>query len=140
DRKGHLLDKDGKRVEQDDPKKWQKTVHMSSIHVDLGMHCVDCHFAQDAHNNGYIQGEVANAIEIDCHDCHGTADSYPILRTSGPAARPGGNDLSLLRVQDGRARFEWRNEVIKGQTYRALYQRSALTPNLEWRMSLVKDT
>src|SRR5262249_11262089 len=34
----------------------------------------------------------------------------------------------------------WRNEVIKGETHRVLYQRSALNPGMEWRMSLVKDT
>ena len=96
------------------------------------MHCVDCHFAQDMHGNGHIYGEVAAAIEIDCADCHGTSKKYPTLRTSGPAARPGGMDMSLLRTQDGRLRFEWR----EGK----LYQRAALDPNKEWEMSLVKDT
>ncbi len=53
------------------------------------MQCVDCHFAQDAHGNGHIYGEVAQAIEIDCVDCHGTATkAYPNLFTSGPAAQP----------------------------------------------------
>ncbi len=132
DRKGTLLDAKGQPVADDDPKKFEKAVHLSSIHLDLGMHCVDCHFAQDAHGNGHIYGEVAAAIEIDCADCHGTADKYPTLRTSGPAARPGGLDLALLRTQDGRRRFEWR----KGK----LYQRSALDPEREWEMTLVKDT
>jgi hypothetical protein len=65
DRKGTLLDAQGKPVADDDPKKFQKAVHLTSIHLDLGMHCVDCHFAQDAHGNGHIYGEVAAAIEID---------------------------------------------------------------------------
>jgi len=132
DRKGNLLDKDGNIVSDDDPQKFSKAVHLSSIHVDVGMHCVDCHFSQDAHGNGHLYGEVAQAIEIDCQDCHGTADRYPTLRTSGPAAPPGGNDLSRLRVQDGRKRFEW----INGK----LFQRSALDPNKEWEVSLVKDS
>jgi hypothetical protein len=132
DRKGTLLDAKGQPVADDDPKKFEKAVHLTSIHLDLGMHCVDCHFAQDAHGNGHIYGEVAAAIEIDCTDCHGTTDKYPALRTSGPAARPGGLDLTLLRTQDGRRRFEWR----KGK----LYQRSALDPDREWEMTLVKDT
>jgi hypothetical protein len=38
----------------------------------------------------------------------------------------------LLRTSDGRARFEWRGKK--------LYQRSALYPNLEWQVTLVKDT
>ena len=132
DRKGTLLDAQGRPVADDDPKKFEKAVHLTSIHLDLGMHCVDCHFAQDAHGNGHIYGEVAAAVEIDCTDCHGTADKYPTLRTSGPAARPGGLDMTLLRTQDGRRRFEW----SKGR----LYQRSALDPDREWEMTLVKDT
>ena len=89
DRKGTLLDKDGTPVADSDPQKFSKAVHLSSIHMDIGMHCVDCHFGQDAHGNGHIYGEVAAAIEIDCADCHGTADKYPALRTSGPASQPG---------------------------------------------------
>ncbi|MGE5522993.1 MAG: hypothetical protein ACM3SS_04695, partial [Rhodospirillaceae bacterium] len=132
DRKGTLLDKNGKPVADDDPAKFQKAVHLTSIHLDVGMHCVDCHFSQDAHGNGHIYGEVAAAIEIDCADCHGTADRYPTLFTSGPAAKPGGMDLSVLRTPDGRRRFEWRGGK--------LYQRSMLDPKLEWEMSLVKDS
>jgi len=132
DRKGALLDKDGNKVADDDPAKFKKAVHLSSIHLDLGMHCVDCHFGQDAHGNGHLYGEVAAAIEIDCADCHGTATKYPTLYTSGPASNPGGTELALLRTQDGRKRFEWRDGK--------LYQRSALDPDREWEISLVKDS
>lgn len=132
DRKGTLLDKDGGRVSDSDPDKFKKAVHLQSIHVDVGMHCADCHFSQDAHGNGHMYNEVAAAIEIVCEDCHGTVDSYPTLFTSGPAARPGGMDMSLLRTADGRKRFEWRDGK--------LYQRSALDPTKEWEMSLVKDS
>ncbi len=132
DRKGTLLDKNGKAVDDNDPDKFKKVVHLSSVHSDVGMHCVDCHFAQDTHGNGHIYGEVAAAIEIECKDCHGTAKDYPTLFTSGPAAKPGGMDMKLLRTQDGRRRFEWR----AGK----LIQRSAIDPNLEWELTLVKDT
>jgi hypothetical protein len=132
DRKGHLLDADGNRVADDDPHKFDKAVHMSSIHVDVGMHCVDCHYSQDNHGSGHIYGEVALAVEIDCKDCHGTAKEYPNLFTSGPAALDGGADLAALRTPDGRRRFEW----VQGK----LYQRSMLDPELEWEMSLVKDS
>ena len=100
--------------------------------MELGFQCVDCHFAQDSHGNGHIYGEVAAAIEIDCADCHGTATRYPTLFTSGPASQPSGTDMSLLRTQDGRKRFEWR----EGK----LYQRAALDPDKEWEVKLVKDT
>jgi hypothetical protein len=132
DRKGNLLDASGATVAPDDPQKWSKAVHLSSIHVDAGMHCVDCHFAQDAHGNGHLYGEVAAAVEIDCKDCHGTVRSYPTLRTSGPAAGPNGLDLSVLRNPDGRKRFEW----LGGK----LVQRSILDPAREWQVSLVKDS
>lgn len=131
DRKGTLLDKEGKQVSDGDPDKFKKSVHLRSIHVDVGMHCTDCHFSQDSHGNGHLYGEVAAAIEIGCEDCHGSADRYPNLFTSGPAARPGGMDMSLLRTPDGRKRFEWR----EGK----LYQRAGLDPRKEWKVSLVKD-
>jgi len=131
DRQGNMLDADGKIVSEEDPEWAKKAVHMSSIHLDVGMHCVDCHFAQDSHGNGHIYGEVAQAVEIDCMDCHGTADEYPTLLTSGPAAPPGGNDLSILRTPTGKKRFEWRDGK--------LIQRSSLWPDREWEMSLVKD-
>ncbi|MEE4153836.1 MAG: hypothetical protein V2I27_06725 [Erythrobacter sp.] len=152
DRNGNLLDADGNIIANDDPEKWRrkgegkfvepgtnpgKAVHMMSIHAEVGMQCVDCHFEQDTHGNGLIYGEVANAIEIGCKDCHGTADAYPTLRTSGPAAPPKGHDLSLLRNPDGQRRFEW----IEGEDgRRKLIQRSIVDPKLQWEMSLVKDS
>jgi hypothetical protein len=132
DRDGTLLDAQGGEISDDDPEKFKKGVHMSSIHADKGMHCSDCHFSQDSHGNGHIYGEVASAVEIDCVDCHGTADKYPNLSTSGPASPPGGNKLASLRNPDGKLRFEWMGKK--------LIQRSLLNPELEWEMSLVKDT
>jgi hypothetical protein len=132
DRHGTLLDAYGNPVDDNDPDKFKKAVHLTSIHLDVGFACVDCHFAQDAHGNGHIYGEVAAAIEIDCRDCHGTATALPTMFTSGPAAPPGGTDMRLMRTEDGRRRFEWRDGH--------LYQRSALDPNKEWQVTLVKDT
>lgn len=132
DRKGNLLDDVGTKIADDDPEKWKKGVHLSSIHVDVGMQCVDCHFAQDNHGTGYLKAEVMGAVEIQCQDCHGTADAAPTLKTSGPAASKMGTNLLLIRNPDGKKRFEWIGEK--------LIQRSAVTPDLEWTMSLVKDT
>lgn len=162
DREGNLLDAKGNMatwgtdkdhiVAPDDPEKFRKkgeglfvpagvnpgkSVHMMDIHAEKGLQCADCHFAQDSHGNGMIYGEVANGIEIGCRDCHGTADAYPTLLTSGPAAPPGGNNLALLRNPDGQRRFEW---ITRAQGRRVLVQRSIIDPKLEWEVSLVKDT
>ena len=161
DRNGNLLDGAGDMatygtdtahiVSPDDPEKWRKAgvpkfapagaqpgkvVHMMSIHAEVGMQCADCHFAQDSHGSGMIFGEVANAVEIGCKDCHGTADAYPTLRTSNLAARPEGKDLTLLRNPDGQLRFEW----VTRDGQRTLIQRSIIDPKIEWKMSLVKDS
>jgi hypothetical protein len=132
DRHGTLLDAAGDPISDDDAHKFDKTVTLSSAHMDVGMQCADCHFSQDSHGNGYIYGEVASAVEIKCKDCHGTVENYPNLHTSGPAAVDTGTDMSLLRTPDGRRRFEWLNG--------ALYQRSVTDPDKEWKMSLVKDS
>jgi hypothetical protein len=132
DRKGNLLDKDGKRVSFEDPEKFKKAVHLQDIHVDFGMQCVDCHFGQDAHGDGNIYGEVAQAVEIGCNDCHGTLQSRATLSTSGPAAPPGGHDLTAKRTPWGERQFVWKGED--------LYQRSLVTQGLEWRVKQVKDS
>ncbi|HEX8573186.1 MAG TPA: hypothetical protein VF759_10600 [Allosphingosinicella sp.] len=152
DREGNLLDSEGAVVAPDDPEKFSKAgspqfvppgeqkgkaVHMMDIHAEKGMQCADCHFAQDSHGNGYIYGEVANAVEIACKDCHGTATEYPKLLTSGPAAPPKGTNLALLRNEDGRRRFEW---MVGDDGRRVLVQRSIVDPELEWEVSLVRDS
>ncbi|NNC73777.1 MAG: hypothetical protein HKN78_13010, partial [Sphingomonadaceae bacterium] len=155
DREGNLLNEDGEAIEEGS-EEWRQrfrrdgegqfvdigtnpgtAVHMMDIHAEVGMQCADCHFAQDSHGNGLIYGEVASAVEISCVDCHGTADEYPTLRTSGPAAPPSGNNLLLIRNPDGQRRFEW---VSDYQGRRYLIQRSIIDPELEWEVSLVRDS
>jgi hypothetical protein len=132
DRKGNLLDKDDNKVDFNDPDKFKKAVHMMDIHLEKGMHCVDCHFSQDSHGDGHIYGEVAQAVEIMCEDCHGSVKERANLLTSGPAAPKGGRDLSLMRTAFGDARFQWRGEK--------LFQRSNLNKDLEWEVRQVKDS
>ena len=132
DRVGNLLDAEGDVVDNNDPEKWDKAVHMASIHADVGMHCVDCHFHQDGHSNGHIVGEVMAGVEIKCIDCHGTVDEYANLLTSGTMAPPAGTNLALKRNPDGKKRFEWRGGK--------LIQRSLVNPGLEWEVSQIKDS
>src|SRR6185436_1752923 len=107
-------------------------VHLKDIHLEKGMHCSDCHFSQDEHGNGQLYGEYGNTIEIECQDCHGTANAYTNLRTSGPAAPQGGTDLLMGTTPFGRRRFAWFNGV--------LWQRSMVNPDMEWEVLQVKDT
>ena len=132
DRKGNLLDKKGKVVSHADPKKFKKAVHMMDIHAEKGMHCADCHFSVDNHGDGHIYGEVAQAVEVRCQDCHGTVAKRATLKTSGPASGKKGRDLSVLRTPFGDQRFEWRGGK--------LIQRSNLDPKLKWVVSQVKDS
>ena len=89
DRKGTLLDDQDHAVPFGDPDKFKKAVHLKDIHLEKGMHCVDCHFEQDNHGNGKLYGETRNAVEIDCVDCHGTIQQKATLTTSGTAAPSG---------------------------------------------------
>jgi hypothetical protein len=134
DRKGNLLDEASKVVQPDDKDKFQKAVHLKDIHLEKGMHCEDCHFAQDSHGNGNLYGETRNAVEVDCIDCHGTIWKKATLRTSAAAApSPAGSDLTILRTPWRRKRFYW----LDGK----LYQRSMVEENREpWEVVQVMDT
>jgi hypothetical protein len=116
DRKGNLLDAQGNLVSPNDPDKFKKAVHLNDIHLEKGMHCVDCHFRQDAHGDGNLYNEPRAAIEISCEDCHGSIRARANLFTSGPAAAAAtgqaaerrksqnqplaGQDLTRIRVRD----------------------------------------
>jgi hypothetical protein len=41
------------------------------------MLCQDCHTSIDIHGDGNIFGTTLAQVEIECADCHGTADKYP---------------------------------------------------------------
>jgi hypothetical protein len=132
DRKGNWLDKDGGQIAFDDPERFGKAVHLADIHLEKGMQCIDCHFAQDNHGNGKIYGEPRAAVEIDCVDCHGTIRKKATLIASGPAAPEGGRHLDALRTPWGLRRFEWRGEKV--------IQRSMSTENKEWEIVQTVDS
>jgi len=121
-------------------------VHMLDVHLERGMHCVDCHFVQDVHGNGALYGEVRAAIEITCTDCHGDAarravqyvDGRPKMITTGPAAKGRGAsereglNLLALRTPSGKRRFE-----LHGTR---LVQNSMVEKDLSWEVTQVVDT
>ena len=115
-----------------------KPVHMMDIHAERGMHCVDCHFSQDAHGDGTVYAEIQGAVEISCQDCHGTVSEKAkldpfsnALITSGPASNP-------ERWQK-KQETQW-NEDRFYERDGELWQRSSVYPDVEWRVIQVKDT
>jgi len=89
DRHGNLLDHKNAKIDQIDAVKlkagvdFQSTkeqpvqpdgtpVHLKDIHLEKGMHCVDCHFLTDMHGDGNLYGESRAAVAEECIDCHGS--------------------------------------------------------------------
>jgi hypothetical protein len=144
DRHGNLLDRKGavlpevtsqQLVAAMDPKTKNQDgipVHQMDIHLEKGMHCIDCHFVQDDHGNGKLYGEVRAAIEIQCTDCHGTVDKQATLRSSGPASPPGGRNLEALATPFGQRRFERQSDRI--------IQHSMVEKDKSWEIVQVVDT
>jgi hypothetical protein len=113
-------------------------VHLLDIHLEKGMHCIDCHFIQDVHGNTKLQAEVRAGIEIQCTDCHGTVRERARLLTTGPAAYTSnpsdptaGRNLAALRTPFGKRRFERRGDAI--------IQNSMVEEGLAWEIVQVKD-
>jgi hypothetical protein len=145
DRHGNFLDRDGNALGDVstqqlmaamDPKTKNQPgvpVHQMDIHLEKGMHCVDCHFVQDVHGDTRLYGEVRAAIEIQCIDCHGTVAERPSLRTSGPASdtSPGGRNLEELRTPFGKRRFERHGDKI--------VQNSMVDKDVKWEIPQVVD-
>lgn len=97
DRHGNMLDASDKPVAWDDADRFKKAVHLKDIHLEKGMHCIDCHFSQDSHGDGNLYGETRNAVMLDCADCHGSAEqNSSILRYL--TAQDGPDKDALLRT------------------------------------------
>ena len=117
-------------------------VHLMDIHMEKGMHCVDCHFSQDVHGNNRLHMEVRAATEMQCIDCHGKPTQYATLKTSGPASytsAPDGKGRNLLAMKTpfGTPRFEIR-EGLNGT--RRYFQNSCVEKGLQWEVVQTKDT
>lgn len=53
----------------------------ADVHHQRGMHCIDCHTAQDVMGDGNLWPQMDHAVEIECTSCHGTIDAVSDLRT-----------------------------------------------------------
>jgi hypothetical protein len=129
DRKGNLLDLDDNTIDNNDPKKFAKAVHLKDVHLAHGMQCGDCHFNVDVHGNGMLYGEPRNATTITCIDCHGTISQRPTLITSGNA---GQIDLANTSNTPFGPRFIWEGS--------ALFQQSSMSPDVRWEIPQTIDT
>jgi hypothetical protein len=115
------------------------STRLMDVHLQKGMHCVDCHFYQDLHGDGNLYTNNWDAVEIECEDCHGYKQkrSFEVnpgrLLTSGAA---GGNDMLQSRDGTGRPFFEVRHGD-DGQDH--LWQRSRVTPGREWKVTQLAD-
>ena len=169
DRKGNLLDATDQKVAPDDPDKWKKAVHLQDIHLERGMHCVDCHFRQDSHGTGILYNEPRAAVEVGCIDCHGSMRAKANTITSGPAAMPVsdaekarreqqkrptvGRDLTRLQFRGPDGRRKSVLEVINRDTKRKdlngndvelkrgdIVQNSIVEPGRWWKVTQTADT
>jgi hypothetical protein len=134
DHKGNFLDAQNHIIPFDDPKKWDKAIHLKDIHLEKGMHCVDCHFSQDVHGTGKVFGDRRAAIEITCQDCHGSVKqrSNPLAEDKLTTGPNGGNKLSAYNT----TAFGDRWAVRDGK----LFQHSAVDEDKEWEVPQVIDT
>ena len=123
DRKGTLLDKDGKvgrRRRSGEVQEGRAPARRSTSTSACTASTATSR--RTAHGNGHIYGEVAAAVEIDCADCHGTADKLPdAAHLRARRRRPAARDLSLLRTPDGA-------QALRVASTASSIQRSALDP------------
>ena len=160
DRKGNLLDADGKvigptvandklrrSVEETTAQPSNREgvpVHLKDIHLERGMHCVDCHFKQDNHGNGKLYGEPRNAIEISCEDCHGTIyeRADPTSPKAVTTAAAGGNSMQNYRevfpTDNGANPLLGNDRFFKKDG--KLFQRSAVEKDKVWELVQILDS
>jgi hypothetical protein len=140
DVKGRLLDAAGRPIAEDDPAKWQKAVHLRDIHLEKGLHCIDCHTEQDAHGDGNLYPQMTDYIEIRCVDCHGTVAERARLVTSGHPWAP--NRLTDAKTPfldpDDPQRRRRLPQFFSGRDGR-VYQRSKMEPGLVWQVTQLVD-
>jgi hypothetical protein len=105
------------------------STRLMDIHFEKGMHCIDCHFLQDAHGDGNVYSTNWETIEIECEDCHGTKGQKATLFTSG---QNGGNDLRKAKDANGIPYFL---KMPDG----SVFQRSRVEDGLAWKVPQVDD-
>jgi len=49
------------------------------IHLKAGLECIDCHTQFDIMGDGNIYSKQHQAVEVRCENCHGNADTRPLI-------------------------------------------------------------
>lgn len=178
DRKGHLLDIDGNRITPTSESLARavafsttrpaltpsgQPVHLKDIHLEKGMHCVDCHFAQDMHGDGNLYAETRAAVMVDCVDCHGTEKEpakiaqYLKLASrdrageqgqkllldafSGNAARNGMSDKEIVARNRKIIESHWAGRLSDGKLVQSSADRDERgRPKITWNTVQTVDT
>ena len=94
----------------------------SDLHLEAGMHCIDCHTSNEVHGDGNIYSKKEQAVEVECATCHGSSDQYSDLKTSR------GNRMRRLRKQNGNVVLKTAldGRELRVPQVRALAERHAL--------------
>jgi hypothetical protein len=81
------------------------------VHHERGMHCIDCHDAEDAMGDGNLWGEMEHAVGVSCATCHGTFGARATFETGR------GTKLRHLRWEGGvavlRGKLDGKDRVAK---------------------------
>ena len=121
-------------VPDDEPDKFKRAVHLSSIHVDVGMQCVDCHFAQDsARQRPASTARSPTRSRSAARTATAPPTRYPTLRTSRPGGAAAGH-------RPDAAAHAGRPAALRVDAAASSTSARWSTRSCEWQMSLVKDT
>jgi hypothetical protein len=121
-------------------------VHLKDIHLEKGMQCVDCHFAQDAHGDGNLYGETRNPVMVECQDCHGDVDKEAKILTYLKDTRASNADDLVIGAFTGNSapKNPTADQIAQRKTFLKnrfeedggkLWQKSALDPQKGWYVS-----
>ena len=102
---------------------------MKDIHLEKGMHCVDCHFKQDA--TATASSTASRGRRSRSTASTATARSRARPTSPRPAPPPPATDLTALSTPFGQPRFTSRRGKIT--------QRCMVDENVEWEVPQVVD-
>jgi hypothetical protein len=179
DRKGNLLDVNGDVVKDVNADKLGaavafastrpslppagQPVHLKDIHLEKGMQCGDCHFAQDMHGDGNLYAETRAAVMEDCVDCHGsdreaskiaqyiklpsrdraseTGKKLLLNAFTGAAARNGMTDEQIIARNKRIIESHWANRLDGGKLMQFSADKDEKgKPKLTWATVQTTDT